>query len=396
MPMKLVKIYLEPGQKPPKGVKVQRGPKGGIYFMGTPSQKKAHEKPNAAPKEKPKVNIFDKPKDDVKYDFRKIKMGHDERESKAYFTKYKTADELKDFIAKAINIPANHPANIKKSKYTQNAVKWAKEVLKQKEQSDNHPHAQQDREFQSVVKSNAPKNIKGLHAGHLITVDHVPGAEYRVMGSLKTKNGKQYLPVKVVKHKDQNRVGQMYDAPVSPSLKFQVIGFDTNQTEKQQIERAKLIKQLNSTQDALDKYEMSRKDSASQLHPGGHSYADPKVVKKYQDKIKDIMNKLDKLRRESIVPDKNELIRERIRQEIKKVLNESVYTQKDLINAFKTKPKDKDLMIFLKHSRKHRNIELVIHDLDQITDDKMYGFGTNQDGDQVEFKFSDVDKIHFI
>lgn len=354
MPMQKVKIYLEPGQKPPKGVKVQKGPKGGTYFMGTPAQKKAHEKPGAAPKEKPKVNIFNEPKGNVKKE------------------------------------PVSEPKSV------------------QRRQNAPHPHDVQDREFQSMIKTNAPKSINGLHTGHIITVDQVPGAEYKVLGSVKKKGNKMYLPVKVIKHKDQNRIGQIYDAPVKPGLKFDVVGMDITPSEKQKVEREKLIKQLNATQTALDKYEMSRKDSASIWHPGGHSYADPKVVKKYQDKIKNIMDKLDKLRRENTIPNKETLIRERIRKEIKNIIAEvdpkHVFdadvktnpTQQKLITAFKNKPKNKELVVFLKHSGKYRNLELTIGDLEDITLTKTYGMGLDPDGKHVDFKFDDVDKIKLI
>jgi len=122
---KEVKVYLQPGQKPPKGKKVVKGPKGGSYFMGSPEDKKTADSKPAG-----------KTKDDKKYDFRTTKMGHNEKETKAYFTKHKTSQQLKDFISTANAIPANHPANIKKSKYTQNAVRWAQEILKQKEGSE--------------------------------------------------------------------------------------------------------------------------------------------------------------------------------------------------------------------------------------------------------------------
>ena len=63
---KEVKIYLQPGQKAPKGKKVQKGPKGGKYFLGTPAEKQAHDKGKSNTKiTKPAVNIFDKPKDKV-------------------------------------------------------------------------------------------------------------------------------------------------------------------------------------------------------------------------------------------------------------------------------------------------------------------------------------------
>ena len=83
-----------------------------------------------------------------------------------------------------------------------------------------------------------------------------------------------------------------------------------------------------------------------------------------------------------------EKLRELIRKEIKNVLNENM--QSKLIDLFKKKPKDKELIIFLRHSGKYRDLELNINDLKQITTNKYYGFGTNQDGDEVEFKFSDV------
>lgn len=58
---KEVKIYLNKGEKPPKGKKAIKGPKGGMYFMGSPEEKKAKEN-GKKPADKPKVNIFDKPK----------------------------------------------------------------------------------------------------------------------------------------------------------------------------------------------------------------------------------------------------------------------------------------------------------------------------------------------
>ena len=61
---KEVKIYLNKGDKPPKGKKAVKGPKGGTYFMGTPQEKKAKDS-GKKPASKPKVNIFDKPKANV-------------------------------------------------------------------------------------------------------------------------------------------------------------------------------------------------------------------------------------------------------------------------------------------------------------------------------------------
>lgn len=58
---KEVKVYLQPGQKPPKGKKVVKGPKGGSYFMGSPADKKATEKKPASKKS----NVFDEPKKGV-------------------------------------------------------------------------------------------------------------------------------------------------------------------------------------------------------------------------------------------------------------------------------------------------------------------------------------------
>ena len=57
-----------------------------------------------------------------------------------------------------------------------------------------------------------------------------------------------------------------------------------------------------------------------------------------------------------------EKLRELIRKEIKNILNENM--QSKLINLFKKKPKDKELIIFLKHSAKYRNLELNINDLE--------------------------------
>ena len=93
---------------------------------------------------------------------------------------------------------------------------------------------------------------------------------------------------------------------------------------------------------------------------------------------------------------KNTELRKMIREEIKKVLKENELTQQGLITLFKHKPKNKDLMVFLKHSGKHRSMELVIHDEDQLTSNKTYGHGTNQDGHEVDFKFSDVSKASII
>lgn len=93
---------------------------------------------------------------------------------------------------------------------------------------------------------------------------------------------------------------------------------------------------------------------------------------------------------------KNIELRNIIREEIKKVLKEDNLTQQGLITLFNKKAKNKELMIFLKHSGKHRSLELVIHDEDQLTSNKTYGHGTNQDGHEVEFKFSDVSKASII
>jgi len=60
---KEVKIYLEPGQKPPKGKKVQKGPRGGEYFLGTSGEKAMHkavtkyDSDRAAAKDKPNVKL---------------------------------------------------------------------------------------------------------------------------------------------------------------------------------------------------------------------------------------------------------------------------------------------------------------------------------------------------
>ena len=59
-----VKIYLKKGEKPPKGKKAVKGPKGGMYFMGTPQEKKDREG-GKKPAAKPKVNKKDKPKSKV-------------------------------------------------------------------------------------------------------------------------------------------------------------------------------------------------------------------------------------------------------------------------------------------------------------------------------------------
>ena len=66
---KKVKIYVQKGKKPPKGKSLKKGPRGGQYFVGSPSEKKSYEggKTSKAskPVAKPKVNIFDKPKKKV-------------------------------------------------------------------------------------------------------------------------------------------------------------------------------------------------------------------------------------------------------------------------------------------------------------------------------------------
>lgn len=38
-----VKIYIQPGEKPPKGRKLKKGPRGGIYFLGTPQEKQTSD-----------------------------------------------------------------------------------------------------------------------------------------------------------------------------------------------------------------------------------------------------------------------------------------------------------------------------------------------------------------
>lgn len=43
-----VKIYLQKGQTPPKGKKIQKGPKGGQYFMGSPEEKETSNGPKRA------------------------------------------------------------------------------------------------------------------------------------------------------------------------------------------------------------------------------------------------------------------------------------------------------------------------------------------------------------
>jgi len=46
---KEVKVYLQKGEKAPKGKKVQKGPKGGLYFMGTPEESRASTDKRYAP-----------------------------------------------------------------------------------------------------------------------------------------------------------------------------------------------------------------------------------------------------------------------------------------------------------------------------------------------------------
>lgn len=58
-PQDKVKIYIEPGEKPPKGRKILKGPRGGYYFYGTPQEK--NDKKNKKPVNKKPVNIFNKP-----------------------------------------------------------------------------------------------------------------------------------------------------------------------------------------------------------------------------------------------------------------------------------------------------------------------------------------------
>jgi len=98
---------------------------------------------------------------------------------------------------------------------------------------------------------------------------------------------------------------------------------------------------------------------------------------------------------------KNTELRKMIREEIKNALSEvdvlrsdpraiNNPSQSDLTKLLKKTGKHQEVMVFLKHSGKHRSLELVIHDEDQITSNKTYGHGTNLDGHEVEFKFSDV------
>lgn len=78
-----------------------------------------------------------------------------------------------------------------------------------------------------------------------------------------------------------------------------------------------------------------------------------------------------------------------IKMEINKLLES--YSQKDLIHSFKNKPKNKQLMIRLKNNK-----ELVIFDLEQIDMDEKTGFGADEDGKEIEFKFSDVKSIFYV
>jgi len=60
---KKIKIYVQKGKKPPKGKQLKKGPRGGQYFVGSPSEKQEYEGgKSTAPVKKSKVNIFDKPK----------------------------------------------------------------------------------------------------------------------------------------------------------------------------------------------------------------------------------------------------------------------------------------------------------------------------------------------
>jgi hypothetical protein len=63
---KNVKIYVQKGKKPPKGKTLKKGPRGGQYFVGTPGEKQSYEGGKTAKTvAKPKVNIFNKPKQKV-------------------------------------------------------------------------------------------------------------------------------------------------------------------------------------------------------------------------------------------------------------------------------------------------------------------------------------------
>jgi len=54
---KEIKIYLNKGDKPPKGKKAVKGPKGGTYFMGTPQEKKTKDN-DKKPASNTKYNKF--------------------------------------------------------------------------------------------------------------------------------------------------------------------------------------------------------------------------------------------------------------------------------------------------------------------------------------------------
>ena len=73
-----VKIYVQKGKKPPKGKTLKKGPRGGQYFIGSPSEKQTYEKGgNKKPAAKPEINIFNqsREKDQANaYDaYRKVK-----------------------------------------------------------------------------------------------------------------------------------------------------------------------------------------------------------------------------------------------------------------------------------------------------------------------------------
>ena len=52
---KQVRIYLNPGEEPPKGKKVQKGPRGGLYYMDSPELKSIRDN-DPAKKLRKKVN----------------------------------------------------------------------------------------------------------------------------------------------------------------------------------------------------------------------------------------------------------------------------------------------------------------------------------------------------
>jgi len=89
------KIYLKKGEKPPKGKKIEKGPRGGQYFTGSASEKKAHEKD-----ETPKKSTSSAPKSNITYDRGDVDIVNLDR---------KTADEIRKTGVKINRIIGNPP-----------------------------------------------------------------------------------------------------------------------------------------------------------------------------------------------------------------------------------------------------------------------------------------------